>query len=471
MTAHSLSERHIRFITLGGAVGSGLFLASGTALRDAGPALLLAYLVGGITVFLVCRAMGELVLARPGLGAFADFAAEFIGPWAGFVTAWSYWLIWMIVGIAETTAAGIFVQYWFPGVPQWLTAAVSVAILGSVNLASLRAFGEVEFWLAALKVVTIIGLIAAGIVLLLIGHGDPNNTGVQNLWRFGGFLPHGINGLFMAIPMAVFAFGGVEMIGLTVSGHPDQERVVPNAVNGVLGRILIFYVGSFAIILMLFPWLSLDPSQSPFVLVFSRIGFPAAGSFINAVVLAAVLSSCNSGIFAASRMLRASATEGNAPRIFARTNRFGTPVHSVLLSTAILLAGVVINYVAPDNAFEIVTSILAVLILWIWGGILVSHLLYRLDLKRRSMAPGSFALPGGIFTDVICLAVLLSVIVLMSVTGRMYFAFLTGTAWFVFIIAAYAIRQRFGPGSGTTGALAAEPGIEPPAKPVLDQPG
>jgi len=262
--ARGLGNRHIQLIALGGSIGVGLFLGLAQAIHRAGPGLLLAYALGGLAVFLVARALGELLLYRPVAGSFATYAEEFIGPWAGFVTGWSFWFLWVVVGIAEITAVGIYVQYWFPNVPQWLPALATLGLLSAVNLLAVRFFGEFEFWFALIKVVTVVALIVFGVAALVFGLGGEigRTASVSNLWAHGGFFPHDLLGVVLALLIATFAFGGIELIGVTAGEARDPTRTLPRAINGVVWRILIFYIGAIAVIMALValavsvPWLA-----------------------------------------------------------------------------------------------------------------------------------------------------------------------------------------------------------------------
>ena len=267
-----------RCIAIGGAIGVGLFLGSAKAIQQAGPSLLLAYAVAGVVIFLIMRALGELMLDPPVSGSFATYADEFVGPWAGFATAWTYWLMWVVIAMAEITAAGIYVQYWVPGLPQWVPALAALVLLLGVKLIAVGVFGEFEFWFAIIKVVTIIGMILLGLAIILLGISDLSHTAsFSNLWSHGGFFPKGFSGPFLALQIVMFAFLGVELIGVTAGEAQSPEKTIPSAINKVIWRILIFYVGALTIIMSLVAWNHLNPSQSPFVVVFSRVGSDRRG--------------------------------------------------------------------------------------------------------------------------------------------------------------------------------------------------
>jgi AAT family amino acid transporter/D-serine/D-alanine/glycine transporter len=316
--SRNLRARHIQLIALGGTIGVGLFLGSAKAIRHAGPGLLLAYAIGGVMVFLIMRALGELLTYRPVAGSFAVYADEFCGPFAGFATGWSYWFMWVVTAMAELTAIGIYVRYWFPAVPQWLPALVALVALYGANQLAVRVFGELEFWFALIKVVTIVGLIVGGLFVIFFHVGDLGATAsFTNLWSHGGFLPFGILGVLLTLQMVTFAYQGVELIGVTAGEAENPEVVLPKATNGITYRILIFYIGALLVIMSLVPWTELSPDMSPFVFVFDKMRVPAAATIINIVVITAATSSCNSGIFSTGRMLFSLAQRGQAPRALA----------------------------------------------------------------------------------------------------------------------------------------------------------
>ncbi|MEI9987124.1 MAG: amino acid permease [Aliidongia sp.] len=315
-----LSSRHLQFIALGGAIGSGLFLGTAEGIHTAGPALLFAYALTGLIVFLIARALGQMTLEAPRGASFAAYADEYLGPCFGFITGWAYWLGSLIASMAELTAVGLLMHFWFPGLPQWIPALAVLAVLYAVNGLGARVFGETEFWFASIKILTILALIAIGLVLLLVGYrGGEIDASIGNLWRYDGLFPAGWGGFIAVLPIALFAFGGIETIGLAAAEAEDPQRTVPKAINGMILRILIFYIGAVAIILSLFPWQRVAPDTSPFVTLFSQIGIPAAAGLVNFVVITALLSSSNSNMFASGRLLRALAKRGQAPTRLSRT--------------------------------------------------------------------------------------------------------------------------------------------------------
>ncbi len=273
---------------------------SAKAIHNAGPALLVSYAVGGAAIFFIMRALGELLTYRPVAGSFASYADEFCGPFAGFVTGWSYWFMWVVTAMAELTAIGIYVRYWLPEIPQWLPALVALVLLYGSNLLAVRVFGELEFWFALIKVVTIVALILAGLLVIVFHVGELGATAsFANLWSHGGFLPFGILGVLLTLQIVMFAYSGVELIGVTAGEAENPEVVLPRATNGIIVRILLFYIGALVVIMGVVPWDQLSPNTSPFVFVFEKMRVPGAATIINLVVITAATSSCNSGLFSA----------------------------------------------------------------------------------------------------------------------------------------------------------------------------
>ena len=290
-----LKDRHVQLIALGGAIGVGLFLGSGRAISQAGPGLIFAYAAAGVIIFFIMRALGELMLHRPVAGSFATYAEEYVSPFAGFATGWSYWFMWVVTGMAEITAVGIYTHYWFPDVPQWIPALVTLGVLYGVNLVAVKLFGELEFWFALIKIVAILALLVAGPLFLIFGSGEhAEAASVSNLWDHGGLFPTGMLGVVLALQMVMFAFQGVELLGVTAGEVEDPAKSLPKATNAVVWRILVFYIGALLVVMMLVPWTEFSAGESPFVMVFERMGLPAAALVINFVVITAAASSCNS---------------------------------------------------------------------------------------------------------------------------------------------------------------------------------
>jgi AAT family amino acid transporter len=429
--SRNLKNRHIQLIAIGGTIGVGLFLGSARAIHNAGPGLLLAYGVGGVAIFFIMRALGELLTYRPVAGSFATYADEFCGPFAGFVTGWSYWFMWILTAMAELTAIGIYVRYWLPEIPQWLPALVALVVLYGANLLAVRVFGELEFWFALVKVVTIVALIAVGLFVIVFHTGELGATAsFSNLWSHGGFLPFGIVGVLLTLQIVMFAYSGVELIGVTAGEAENPAVVLPRATNGITARILIFYLGALIIIMALVPWTQLSPTVSPFVFVFGKLGVPGAAAIINLVVITAATSSCNSGLFSTGRMLWSLARRGQAPRAFATLNSQQVPAAGIHLSAAVLLLVVVLNYLVPEKAFIWVTSIALIGTLWTWGIIMVAHARYRRAVTAGRAAAAPFRMPGAPYANWLVVAFLLGVSAMLWLDRDNRVALYVAPFWF-----------------------------------------
>ncbi|HXZ58949.1 MAG TPA: amino acid permease [Steroidobacteraceae bacterium] len=442
--ARSLQNRHIQLIAIGGTIGVGLFLGSAKAISRAGPGLLLAYAVGGVAIFFIMRALGELLTYRPVAGSFATYADEFCGPLPGFITGWSYWFAWVATVMAEITAIGVYVRFWLPEVPQWLPPLIALAVLYGTNLLAVRVFGELEFWFALIKVVTIVGLIAAGLVVIVFHVGALGGTArFSNLWSNGGFLPGGILPVLLTLQIVMFAYEGVELIGVTAGESHNPAVVLPRATNGIIARILIFYLGALLIIMSLVPWTQLDPRMSPFVFVFGKLGLPGAASVINLVVITAAASSCNSGLFSTGRMLWTLGRRGQAPQVFAALNAGRVPAAGIHASAAVMLIGVVLNYLVPERVFTMVTSIALVGTLWTWGIILVAHANYRRAVAAGRAAAAPFRMPGAPLANYLVLAFLLLVTAMLWRDPDSRVALYVAPVWFALLaIGYYGTRAR-----------------------------
>jgi D-serine/D-alanine/glycine transporter len=401
-----LANRHIQLIAIGGAIGTGLFMGSGKTISQAGPAVLLVYGIIGFFVFFVLRAMGELLLSNLNYKSFLDFAADLLGPAAGFFIGWSYWFAWVVTAIAEIVAITGYAKFWWPGLPAWLPAVVTVGLILLFNLFSVRNFGEIEFWFALIKVAAILCFIAAGAILLATNFVSPqgNRAALENLWSGGGFFATGFMGVVAGFQIAFFAFVGVELVGTAAAETANPRRTLPRAINAVPLRVAIFYIGALLAILTVVPWRRLPSGESPFVTMFSLAGLAAAASVVNFVVTTAAASSANSGVFSTGRMLFGLADEGCAPAPFRRLNRGGVPALALVLTAALLLTSIPLLYVGGSvmGAFTLVTTISSLLFMFVWAMIIASYLVYRRRHPQRHAA-SSYKMPGGV---VMCWAVL-----------------------------------------------------------------
>ncbi len=445
-TSHSLKNRHLQLMALGSAIGAGFFLGSGAAINQAGPALLIAYLIAGAMIYLVMRALGELTLAYPSRGSFAAYATRFIGPLAGFITGWSYWLAFLLVGIAEITGIGLLLHRWYPGIPQWVPALCATVVLYAINMRTVKSFGELEYWLSMIKVVTIIAVLLCGLAILVFKIGDVGtHARVANLWHHGGILPKGFSGLLAAVPLVIFSFGGTEVIGLAAAETDRPEYALPRAINGVFFRIILFYVGSIAIVMILYPWNSLNPNESPFVSVLKQAGFAGAAATLTFVAISAFFSSSNTILYGSSRLLHALASSGDAPAPFQTLNQQKVPYFSVTLSGAVLMLGVVLNYLIPDKIFGYLLSACVWIVLWVWTAIMLCHFNYWRAHSKGSTARVNFRLPGAPYTNWAIILLIGVVAVLIATSGTTRVTFYVITLWLAILVTAYYAKGSMQP--------------------------
>ncbi|CAI0761664.1 General aromatic amino acid permease [Serratia proteamaculans] len=437
-----LKNRHIQLIALGGAIGTGLFLGIAQTIKMAGPSVLLGYAIGGFIAFLIMRQLGEMVVEEPVAGSFSHFAYKYWGDFAGFLSGWNYWAMFILVGMAELTAVGIYIQYWWPDIPTWVSAAVFFVLINMINLVNVRLYGETEFWFAIIKVVAIVGMIVFGAWLLASGNGGPQAS-IGNLWEQGGFMPHGIEGLVMAMAVIMFSFGGLEMVGITAAEAADPRRSIPKATNQVVYRILIFYIGSLTVLLSLYPWDKVVEGGSPFVMIFHALNSNLVATLLNVVVLTAALSVYNSGVYANSRMLFGLATQGNAPKALTRVNKRGVPVLSIALSALVTSVGVLINYVMPGKAFELLMALVVSTLVINWVMICLAHLRFRAAKNRQGVIPIFKALwyPFG---NYLCLVFLSLILVIMYFSEGIRISVLLMPVWILLLWTGFMLTRRKG---------------------------
>lgn len=414
---HGLSNRQIQMIAIGGAIGTGLFLGAGARLQMAGPALALVYLACGIIAFLILRALGELVMHRPTSGSFVSYAREFLGERASYVAGWLYFLNWAMTGIVDITAVALYMHYWpvFGPVPQWVFALIALVVVTGTNLVGVKWFGEMEFWFALLKVGALTLFLIFGLVVLGTGMkvGD-HHAGLAMISHTGGFFPHGLLPAIVMTQGVIFAYAGVEILGVAAGETQDARRVLPRAINSVIWRIAIFYVGSVVLLVLLLPWNAYRAAQSPFVTFFHTFGIEGTGSVMNVIVITAALSSLNSGLYSTGRVLRSLAVGGSAPPALARMNAQAVPYFGIMVTVCVYLVGVVLNCLVPSQVFELVLNVASLGVLSTWAFIILCQMkLHRL--VRRGVVPAvSFRMPWAPVTSWIALLFLAAVLVLMA---------------------------------------------------------
>lgn len=439
--SRSLKNRHVQLISIGGAIGTGLFLGSGKSIQQTGPSILLAYMITGGICFLIMRALGELLLSNTNNHSFLDFVAEYLGKKWAFLTGWTYWFCWIAISMADLTAMGMYVRYWFPNIPQWLPEICALILLVALNLITVSLFGELEFWFALIKVVAIVALIGVGAYMILTNY--PTSAGsvkLSNIWTHGGWFPKGIKGFLLSFQMVTFAFVGIEMVGLVAGETKDPEKVLPEAINNIPIRIILFYLGSLLVIMAIYPWDSLDTSQSPFVEVFSEIGITMAATIINVVVLSAAASACNSAIYSTGRMMRSLAQEGSAPKSFVKLTKHQVPANAIFFSAMIIFMAVVLNYVMPSQVFTVITSIATTCFLFIWGILTYTHMKYRRSIRGKQAH--SFKMPFYPLSNYLIFAFLLFVAIVLLWSNETRIAALITPAWFLLLRGIYYVKYE-----------------------------
>ncbi|WP_373987108.1 amino acid permease [Duganella sp. BuS-21] len=433
-----LKSRHIQLIALGGAIGTGLFLGIAQTIQMAGPSVLLGYGVAGLIAFFIMRQLGEMVVDEPVAGSFSHFADKYCGQWAGFTAGWNYWVLYVLVSMAELSAVGIYVQYWWPTVPTWMSALGFFVIINAISLFNVKAFGEMEFWFSIIKVLAIVGMILFGVYLLISGDAGPQAS-VANLWQHGGFFPNGISGLVMAMAVIMFSFGGLELIGITAAEADNPSHSIPKATNQAIYRILIFYIGALAILLSLYPWQKVVTSGSPFVLIFHALNSNLVAHVLNVVVLTAALSVYNSGVYANTRMLYGLAKQGNAPKALLKVNARGVPLTALGVSALATGICVAVNYFMPAKAFGFLMGLVVSALIINWGLISWIHLRFRAQ-KQADGQVTQFQSLGYPLTNYLCLAFLAGILVVMYLTPDLQLSVYLIPAW----LAALAVGYRVG---------------------------
>ncbi|NNH68640.1 amino acid permease [Nocardia uniformis] len=411
-----LRKRHMQMIAIGGSIGTGLFLGASGRMALAGPSLAFVYIVCGIFTFMVVRALGELVMYRPSSGAFVSYAREFLGERGAYTVGWLYFLNWSTTLVADITAVALYAHFWamFVPVPQWVLALIALALVVALNVVSVRLFGEMEFWFALIKVgaIVIFMLVAIGFIVTGTPVGG-NVPGISTITDNGGLFPQGLAPMFTIALGVVFAFGGTEMIGVAAGESDNPKAVIPKAVNSIMWRIILFYAGSVILFTLLLPWTAYSAKESPFVTVMSSIGVPHAGDIMNLVVLTAALSSLNAGLYATGRTLRSMAMAGTAPSFAQRMNRNGVPYGGILITSSVGIAGVALNLLMPQKAFEIVLNLSGLGIVGTWASIMICHWIFVRRSEQGEYVRPAFRLPFAPVLNIATLVFLAGVVVLM----------------------------------------------------------
>lgn len=455
-----LSNRHIQLIALGGAIGTGLFLGVGPAAVLAGPSVILGYAFAGIIAFFIMRQLGEMVVDEPVSGSFSYFAYKYWGPFPGYASGWNYWILYILVSMSELTAIGIYVQYWWPEIPLWISSLFFFLVINALNLGSVKMFGEAEFWFSIIKVAAIVAMIVFGTYLLISGEGG-EQASISNLTNNGGFFPkgwfekteNGYQGLIAVLAIIMFSFGGLELIGITAAEAENPKKNIPKATNQVIYRILIFYVGALIILFSLSPWETITTKTSPFVTIFDNLkgtNIIFFGSVIpttqlisnalNIIVLTAALSVYNSSVYSNSRMLYGLAEQGNAPKYLMKLNRNSVPIRAIIVSSCFAAICILINKIIPDQAFKILMSLVVSCLIINWIMISFTHLKFKkekIKTHKKTIFPALFY-P---ISNYICMVFLLGILVLMTMTG-MEISVLLIPAWLLLLYITFQLKSK-----------------------------
>lgn len=436
-----LTHRHIHFIALGSAIGTGLFYGSAGAIQAAGPSVLLVYLFGGAVVYFMLRALGEMSVRHPVRGSFAVYCREHLGGLGGYITGWMFAFEMMIVCLADLTAIGIYMKFWFPTTPAWVWISVTLLIIGAANLASVRWFGELEFAFTLIKVAAVVGMIIGGAAILAFNLGEnPEITGFSNLWSHGGFFPNGVEGMIASFILVLFAFGGTEIIGVAGTEADDPDSSIPRAVNTVPARILIFYVLAILVILMLNPWPTIDGEESPFVQIFSTLGVSWAAGLLNVVVITAALSAINADLFGTGRVLTGLAKESLAPKAMAKTVR-DIPVMTTISLLIVLIVGVVLNAIFP-NVFETIAALATFATVFVWLMILLAHVASRRHMTPDQVQALRFPVPFWPYGQYFAIAFILFTFGIMVWLPRYHLALAVGVGFLAVMTVLYYASGR-----------------------------
>ncbi|PLV58888.1 amino acid transporter [Erwinia sp. B116] len=441
-----LSSRHIQLISLGGAIGTGLFMGAGKTIAVSGTSILITYVVVGFFMYMVMRAMGEVLLSKLSYRSFADFVADYLGPKASFYLGWSYWLSWVVTCIADVVVCGGYVQYWLPELSPWIPALLTLGILCLLNLLAVKMFGETEFWFAIVKIIAIVALIVTGAWMIATGWMSPDGVqaSLHNLSDPAVFMPHGVIGFFAGFQIAIFAYTGVELLGTMSAETRSPETVLPKAIKSIPLRIIIFYVLSMVVIIAVTSWQHISPDTSPFVTLFAKAGLPAAAAIINFVALTSAMSSANSGVYCSTRMLYGLSVEKHAHRQFRILSRSTSiPVRSLLFTCFCMFIGTLLLFLVPNvmTLFTVVSTLAAILVIYTWAMILIAYLVYR---RRNPQAHqrSTFKMPAGITMSWLTLLFFLFSLVVMVFDPDTLLGLVAMPFWFVLLEGVWRLKQR-----------------------------
>lgn len=446
--SRTMTAGQMEMISLGGAIGVGLFMGSTSTIKWTGPSVLLAYAFVGLILYIVMRALGEMIYINPGTGSFADYATEYVHPLAGYLAKWANVFEYIVVGMSEVVAATEYLKYWWPHLNTWFAGIIIIIFLVLANLASAKAYGSLEFWFAMIKVVTIIMMILLGFMVIFFGFGNGGHpTGFSNLLAHGGFFTGGVKGFFFSMSIIVGSYEGIELLGISAGEVADPQKAIVKSVKSVLLRILIFYVGAIFVIVTIYPWNKLSAVGSPFVSTFAKVGITAAASIINFVVLTAALSGANSGIYSSSRMLFKLAHEGDAPRIFGRLSKRIVPDAAILGISGGILIGFLLNMVATmynkstSDLFVVVFSSSVLPGMIPWFVILLAELKFRHN-NPKMMKEHPFKLPLYPLSNYFAFLMLVVIVIFMFINPDTRVSVIVGAAVLIVATIVYCLRHK-----------------------------
>jgi len=447
----SLSRAQVTMIGLGGAIGTGLFAGSTLAIGYAGPAVLISYAIAGFAALVMVLSLSEMAVVHPTAGSFGVYAETYLNPWTGFIVRYTYWMAQVLAVGGEAVAVGVYMQFWFPGSPVWLWSVGFAAALLLVNSRSVKNFGTFEYWFALIKVVAIIAFIVLGLAAIL-GVGRPA-VGLHNLTGLpGGFMPHGVHGVWLAVIMGVFAFNGIELIAVTSGEAEDPVRVIPAALRSMAFRLFVFYLLSLAVVVAFVPWTSVGAKTitgSPFVKVFASSGVWQAAGIMNFVVITAALSSMNTNVYLSSRMLFSLSRGGYAPGFLGGLSRAGTPVAAILLTGAGILASAAVSWFTP-MAYSYLFGIALFGAMIVWIIILLSHLRFRQVFRGQALPVRTPLFP---WMQIAGLALVGAVLVTMGLDPDWRLSWIVGAPWLLVLTAAYFVWKAVRAGGATVAAV------------------
>lgn len=440
--AHTLQPRHVAMISLGGVIGAGLFVGSSAAIHLAGPSVIISYALCGLLVFLIMRMLGEMAVARPGLGSFAEYTALALGRWAGFLTGWLYWYFWVITVGVETIAGATLLQHWVSA-PVWAIGLVLISVMTATNLLSVRAYGEFEFCFASLKAAAIAVFIVLGLGFVA-GFGTGPAAALATMTGHGGFFPQGWSAPLIAVPVVIFSMMGSEAATIAAAETSDPAGNVARSARTVSLRILIFYVASMAIIVSISPWDSIIPGNSPFTKTLQAMHIPGAGAVMSVVAVTAVLSCLNSGLYITSRMIYELARHGDAPAMFGQTSSSLVPRRGILFGTLAGFLAAVASIISPSGVFLFLINTSGAIILFIYLIIAVAEIRLRNELQREGviLRLKMWLFPGLSYAVIVCIA---AVLVLMAFTPGQFIQLALSAASLTFILISYGVRRAVAP--------------------------